>query len=52
MKKWYVEFRHEGKIKYLGGIVAKDGKEAIEQVKRRFFGAYSFKVWHDDETDD
>lgn len=52
MKKWYVEFKCYGKQKYLGGIVAKDGKEAIEFVKSRFIGATSFKVWHDDEEEE
>ena len=51
MTKWYVEFRAYGKMKYMGGIVAKDGKEAIEYVKAHVIGANHFKVWHDDDDE-
>lgn len=52
MPKWYVEFRCYGKMKYLGGIVAKDGKEAIQYIKDHFIGATSFRVWHDDDEEE
>lgn len=49
MARWYVEFKCYGKHKHVGGIVAEDGKGAIEWVKAHFIGATSFKVWHDDD---
>ena len=49
MKKWYVEYKVYGKQSYIGGIEAKDGKEAIEYVKAHVIGAACFKVFHDDE---
>ena len=52
MPKWYVEFKlTTGEYKYMEGIEAKDGKEAIEYVKSRYYNAYSFKVFHDDEEE-
>ena len=48
---WYVEFRAYGKMKHMGGIVARDGKEAIEYVKAHVIGATCFKVWHDDDDE-
>ena len=52
MEKWYVEFKlTTGEYKFMGGIVAKDGKEAIDVVKRHFYNAYHFKVFLDDETE-
>ena len=53
MPKWYVEFRRtNGKYGYMGGIVAKDGKDAIEYVKSKVYDAGQFKVFHDDEPDE
>jgi len=58
MSKWYVEYKSTDKssknnfgMGCMGKIEAKDGKEAIEYVKRHVFGAYKFKVWHDDEEE-
>lgn len=51
MKKWYVEYRTtDGKYGHMGGIVAADGKEAIEIVKSHVYNAVRFKVFHDDES--
>ena len=50
---WYVEYKAYGKFYSMGNIEAKDGKEAIEYVKKHgHIGAHSFKVWHDDEETD
>ena len=51
MSRWYVEYKttDSSKTRYMGGIEAKDGKEAIEYVKSNVIGAWWFKVWHDDE---
>ena len=54
MSKWYVEWkvRENGilKVHYMGGIEAKDGKEAIEYVKEHVaIGAHGFRADHDDE---
>ena len=53
MAKWYVEYRRtNGKYGYIGGIVAKDGREAIEYVKSKVYDAARFTVFHDDEQEE
>lgn len=56
MSKWYVEWKqHDNRFNryhYMGGIEAKDGKEAIEYVRNNVaMGGYSFKAWHDDDEE-
>lgn len=52
MAKWYVEYKDYGKLRYMGKIEAKDGKEAIQYIKDNVCRvANSFKVWHDDDEE-
>ena len=48
--KWTVEYKTTDSHgwKSMEGIIAKDGKEAIEYVKRHSFGAYKFKAYKED----
>ena len=52
--KWYVEYKtttHAG-WQGIGGIEARDGKEAIEYAKEHVaIDAYKFKAFHDDEEE-
>lgn len=50
MARWTVEYKtvtgHGWQS--MENIEAKDGKEAIEYVKRHTYGAYKFKCWRED----
>lgn len=52
MSKWYVEYKAYGKIGYMSGIEAENGKEAIEVVKSKVIGATKFYVLHDEDEDE
>lgn len=53
MAKWVVEYKTTDKHGWdcMEGVEAKDGKEAIEYVKKHIWGAYKFKAWHDEEEE-
>lgn len=51
MTPWYVEYKVGFKQYWKGGIMARDGREAIQYVQDHVIGAWDFHVWHDDGED-
>ena len=52
MCRWYVEYKAYGKIGYMSGIEAENGKEAIEIVKSKVIGATRFYVLREEDKEE
>ena len=52
MPKWYIEFVEYGEHRYMGGIEAPTGNDAIKKLRESVLGINRIcGVWHDDEEE-